>query len=78
MVLKLNYDHFLSKHGDCLVVHKDRLWHSGFASLSGKIFKATTNFAGVVVFGMYADDFRGRCGEPHKLMKRVYRALDQR
>ncbi|CAN8008713.1 unnamed protein product, partial [Ixodes pacificus] len=74
--LKLGYGHFLSPRGDCLVVHKERFWHSGFGPASTRIFGPTAHFAGAVVFAMHADDRTGRCGgHPHTLLAHVASAL---
>ncbi|CAN7999582.1 unnamed protein product, partial [Ixodes hexagonus] len=73
--LRLGYARFMSPRGDCLVVHKERLWHSGLGPTSTRIFDPTRRFAGALVFATHADDRTGRCGERHRLLKHIARAL---
>ncbi|XP_064483161.1 uncharacterized protein LOC135396026 [Ornithodoros turicata] len=60
---------------DCLIVHKGVKWFSGFGPESTRVFRVTSGYAGVVLFGMHSDDYRGVCGQPHPLVRHVHSAL---
>lgn len=61
---------------DCLCAWKDTKWASVWSLDSGSwIATRKADIGGVAVFGLHGDDFGGKCGEQHPLMKRINRLL---